>query len=262
MPQNDKDIMEYPEPGSVETRIREVAYRQGAALCILLDPDRNTPDELSRAAAISQEGEADFIFVGSSLMLSGNFEQAVPEVQQACDLPVVIFPGHSSQVTAGADAILFLSLISGRNADYLIGQHVVAAPRIHELGLEAIPTGYMLIESGNITSAQYMSMTAPMPRDKPDIAVAHALAARFLGMRFVYLECGSGGELSVPEEIIHRVSRTARLPVIVGGGIRTPEAARAKVEAGASCIVIGNSLEDAWTPDRVREISGAVHALR
>lgn len=259
MPYTGDDIQRSPEFGPVETRLREMASERGAAFCILLDPDRNTPDELSMAAEISQEGGADFFLVGSSLMVRGNFDQAVAAVKKGSGLPVVVFPGHSSQVSGEADAILFLSLISGRNADYLIGQHVLAAPRIHELGLEAIPTGYMLIDSGRITSVQYMSMTAPMPRDKPDIVVAHALAARFLGMRFIYLEGGSGGERDVPEEIIEEVARTAALPLIVGGGIRTPEAARSKVEAGASYIVIGNSLEDEWTTSRIREISEAVH---
>ena len=259
MPSTEEDILNFHGPGSVETSFREVVSEKGAAFCMLLDPDRNSSDELSRAAEIGQEGGVDFIFIGSSLMLSGNFDSAVEAVKKRTDLPVVVFPGNPGQISEHADAILFLSLISGRNAEYIIGQQVVAAPRIHELGLEAIPTGYMLIDSGGITSAQYMSMTAPMPRDKPDIAVAHALAARFMGMRFLYLEGGSGGELAVPETIINEVAGAARLPVIVGGGIRTAKEAQSRVEAGASAIVIGNSLEGTWTVENIRDLAEAVH---
>jgi putative glycerol-1-phosphate prenyltransferase len=259
MPSIEANNFHLPEPGSVETHFREVVREKGAAFCLLLDPDRNTADELSRAAEIGQKGGVDFIFIGSSLMLSGNFDEGVKAVKKGIDLPVVVFPGNPGQISDQADAILFLSLISGRNAEYIIGQQVVAAPRIHELGLEAIPTGYMLIDSGGITSAQYMSMTAPMPRDKPDIAVAHALAARFMGMRFIYLEGGSGGELAVPEVIINEVASTARLPVIVGGGIRTADDARSRVEADASAIVIGNSLEGIWSEEKIREFAEAVH---
>lgn len=259
MPSTSEDLHHSPEYGPIEIRFRETARERGGCFCVLLDPDRNTPDELSRAAEICQEGGADFIFVGSSLVLSSTFGRAVAAAKKGSELPVVIFPGHSSQISGDADAILFLSLISGRNAEYLIGQHVVAAPLIHDLGLEVIPTGYMLVDSGHITSVQFMSMTAPMPRNKPDIAVAHGLAAKFLGMRFLYLEGGSGGEHDVPVEIVREVTQAVDLPLIVGGGIRTPEAARAKVEAGAACIVMGNSLEDMWTPEVVRKLAEGVH---
>lgn len=259
MPSSRNDSQQVISFGPIETRIHETVTGRGGCLCVLFDPDKNSPEELSHAAEACQEGGTDFIFIGSSLMLSDNFDVAVKAVKKGCDLPVVIFPGHSSQVTGEADAILFLSLISGRNAEYLIGQHVIAAPVIHNLGLEVIPTGYMLIDSGKITSVQFMSMTAPMPRNKTDIVVAHALAAKFLGMRLLYLEGGSGGEFDVPEELISEVVGTVELPLIVGGGIRNPETARMKIEAGASCIVMGNCLEDSWSPERVREFSDAVH---
>jgi putative glycerol-1-phosphate prenyltransferase len=248
-----------PEPGPVELRLRQTVESRGAALAILLDPDRNAAPELSEAAEAIQAGDADFIFVGSSLMLRDNFTDAIKAIREGSDLPVVIFPGHHTQVAGDADAILFMSLISGRNPEFLIGQQVVAAPQVRHLRLEAIPTGYMLIESGSTTSVQFMSGTAPMPRAKPDIAVAHALAAAYMGMRVLYLEGGSGGTNAIPEELITAVSETVDLPIIVGGGIRTADQARKKVQAGAGVVVVGNSLEHAWTPEGIHGLADGVH---
>jgi putative glycerol-1-phosphate prenyltransferase len=246
-------------PGPTEQRLHEAVAERGGALCILLDPDRHEGDELTRAAEVCQQGGADFVFIGSSLMLKDTFEDAIAAVRKGTNLPLIVFPGDYSQVSGRADALLFLSLISGRNPEYLIGHHVLAAPRVHRLGIETIPTGYMLIDSGRITSVQFMSMTAPMPRDKADIVVAHALAAQFLGMRLLYLEGGSGGENAIPEGMISDVTSQVDLPMIVGGGIRTGEQARAKIDAGASFVVVGNSLEHAWTPEGIRELADAVH---
>jgi phosphoglycerol geranylgeranyltransferase len=249
-----------PEIGPTEQRLHDGIGVRGALLAILLDPDRHEPDRLSRAAEVCEQGGADLLLVGSSLMLRDTFDLAVAAIRKGSQLPLIIFPGDYSQVSEHADAILFLSLISGRNPEYLIGHHVLAAPRIRQVGLETIPTGYLLIDSGRITSVQFMSMTAPMPRDKPDIVVAHALAAQFLGMRMLYLEGGSGGEHSIPDGLIREVADRVDLPLIVGGGIRTFEQARSRVEAGASVVVIGNSLEHAWTTDGIRELAGAIHS--
>ena len=259
MPSKSKPTAYYPGPGPTEQRFNETIARRGAVLAILLDPDRNAASELSEAASVCQNGDADFILVGSSLMLRDNFSEAVAAVREGSDLPLIIFPGHHTQVCRDADAILFMSLISGRNPEFLIGQQVVAAPQVRHLDLEAIPTGYMLIDSGSSTSVQFMSGTAPMPRDKPDIAVAHALAATFMGMRVLYMEGGSGGTNAIPSEMIHAVTDSVEAPVIVGGGIRTAEQAGEKVNAGASCIVIGNSLEHAWTAEAIRELADATH---
>ena len=170
---------------------------------------------------------------------------------------MISFPGGASQVVPTADAILFLSLISGRNPELLIGEHVKAAPLIREYGVEAIPTGYMLIQSGTLTSVEFMSNTQPIPRNKVDIAIAHALAAEYLGMKLIYLETGSGAGASVPDEMVQAVVNYVSTPVIVGGGIRDPEEARAKVAAGASFVVTGSVVED--DHQRLREFSQAVH---
>ncbi len=245
--------------GPIESRFNAVAEERGAGLCILLDPDRHELSELTTAAEVCENGGADFLFVGSSLMLKDSFDDAVGAIRAGTGLPLIIFPGHSTQLSGHADAILFMSLVSGRNPEYLIGQQVIAAPRVRSLGLEAIPAGYMLVETGRTTSVQFMSMTQPMPRDKADIAVAHALAARYLGMRVLYLEGGSGGEGTVPVDIIAAVTEAAPGPMLVGGGIRKPEEVREKVNAGASLIVVGNSLEHAWTPEGIRELADAAH---
>jgi putative glycerol-1-phosphate prenyltransferase len=259
MPTTEETMVHPYVLGPTEERFHRTIGERGACLCILLDPDRNSPDEMTYAAEVCQEGDADFVFIGSSLMVHGNFDDSVAAARKGTDLPIVIFPGHHTQVNGDADAILFMSLISGRNAEFLIGQQVIAAPRVRKLGLEAIPTGYMLVDSGSPTSVQFMSMTAPMPRDKPDIVVAHALAARYLGMRMLYLEGGSGGSESVPDAVVEAVADNVDLPLIVGGGIRTQDVARSKVQAGATCIVVGNSLEHAWTAGSIRALADGVH---
>jgi phosphoglycerol geranylgeranyltransferase len=193
-------------------------------------------------------------------MSTDEFEHHLTMIKQNTSVPVIIFPGSIMQVSSVADAILFLILISGRNPEHLIGSQVIAAPLIRRSGLEPISTGYMLIEGGNTTSAEFMSNTKPIPRDKTDIAVAHALAAEIIGMKLVYLDAGSGANASVPEEMIRAIARTCSLPMIVGGGIRTPEDARRKVEAGASFIVTGTITEHNNHRSFIREFAEAVHS--
>jgi phosphoglycerol geranylgeranyltransferase len=179
------------------------------------------------------------------------------DVKQATSKPVIIFPSSSSSISAHADAILFLSLISGRNANLLIGEQVKSAPIIKDLGLETIPTAYMLIESGVLTSVSYMSNSLPIPRDKADIACAHALAGQYLGMKMVYLEAGSGAQYTVPLAMIEQVSSYIDIPIIIGGGIRDEEYAEDAARAGASFVVIGNALED--KPELVARFAGKIH---
>ena len=242
---------------SVLEYLLEVRQRRGAGYLTLLDPDRLAPAALEARAELCAEVGADAILIGTSLMFSARTAACFERVKARVDVPVISFPGGASQVVPSADAILFLSLISGRNPELLIGEHVKAAPLIREYGVEAIPTGYMLVQSGTLTSVEFMSDTRPIPRAKTDIAMAHALAAEYLGMKMVYLETGSGAEASVPDEMVRAVVDYISLPVIVGGGIRDPEAARAKVEAGAGFIVTGSVVED--DHQRLRELSHAVH---
>jgi phosphoglycerol geranylgeranyltransferase len=191
--------------------------------------------------------------------MSDRLESAIQHIKELSDLPVIISPGASSHLSRYADAVLFLSLISGRNPDFLIGEHVKAAPVIRKYGIEAIPTAYMLIEGGSCTSVQFMSATLPIPRDKLDIAIAHAMAAELLGMKMAYLECGSGSRLSVPDEMISAVRAEINIPLIIGGGIVDPGVAAAKVRAGADFIVTGNVLEKADNTTLVYEFAEAIH---
>ena len=210
---------------------------------ILVDPDKISNDEIEDLCKSATDCGVDFIFVGGSLLTNGSLPNCIRRIKYACEIPVVLFPGNNNQIDSQADAILFLSLISGRNADLLIGKHVISAPIIREKQLEAIPTGYMLVESGNTTTALYMSNTHPIPTDKPDIASCTAMAGEMLGLKLIFMDAGSGAKIPVSEEMIRTVRKSIQVPLIVGGGIRTPEKAAANCQAGADMIVVGNSIE-------------------
>ena len=211
-------------------------------LCFLIDPDKNTVESFRQLLFVIKDSTLDFIFVGGSL-LSQNIDETIRLIKQETTIPVVIFPGSMHQVSAYADALLYLSLISGRNAEYLIGQQVQSAPLIKKMGIETISVGYMLIDGGKPTSVEYISNTLPIPHDKEDIAVATALAAELIGMKMLYLEAGSGAENPVSERMISQVKKHCSVPVIVGGGIRSVEAMQAAFSAGADLVVIGNHFE-------------------
>ncbi len=240
-------------------KLLKVGDEKGAVFCLLLDPDRVERNRLISVAEAAASFGVDAVLAGSSFVTSHTFDSRMADIKSSTDLPVIIFPGGSGQVSRHADAILFMSLISGRNPTYLIEEQVKGAPLIKAYGLEPIPTGYMLIESGTMTSVQYVSGTMPIPRDKYDIAMAHALAAGYMGMKTVYLEAGSGCARPVPERMIRAVAEYGQLPVIVGGGIRRPEEASSRVEAGASFIVIGTRLEYENDFTYISEMADAVH---
>ena len=235
--------MPFDRTRSVYQYLMDVRKRKGAGFLVLMDPDRSNPRMVSEQAKKCCDAGVDAILVGASIMMNGMFEDVVESVKSVADVPVIIFPGEKSQVTPKADAIFFLSLLSGRNPEFIIGEQVYSAPLIKSIHLEAISTAYLLVESGKTTSVEFMSNSKPLPADKPEIALAHAMAAEMFGMKLVYLEAGSGAVRPVPDEMIRAVSSGVDVPVIVGGGIRTPETVSAKVSAGASFVVIGNHLE-------------------
>lgn len=244
---------------SVFEYFQDVVHRRGACYAVLVDPDRLQQRDVLALVEQAHGAGADVIFIGSSLLLNPNFDDLVKAVKQVSTMPVVIFPGNTMQISAHADAILFLSLISGRNPNFLIGEQVKAAPLIRQLGIEPISTGYMLIESGRLTSAEFMSNTRPIPRDKFDIAKATALAAEYLGMRLLYLEAGSGARQPVLPEMVRQVASYTSLPIITGGGIRTPKQAQERVAAGAALIVTGNILETNPNGRLMQEFASAIH---
>jgi phosphoglycerol geranylgeranyltransferase len=240
-------------------KLLDIRNDKGAGFFLLLDPDRVDRHRLIAMTESAAESGVDAILAGSSTITSCDFAERMADIKAATTLPVLIFPGNSGQVCRHADGILYISLISGRNPNYLIEEQVKGAPFIKAFGLEPIPTGYMLIESGSMTSVQYVSGTLPIPRDKDDIAMAHALAANYLGMKLIYLEAGSGSRQPVPERMIRSVVDYGGLPTIVGGGIRTPEQAASRVEAGASFIVIGTRLEYENDRGYTAEMADAIH---
>jgi len=211
-------------------------------LALLVDPDKYSQESLALFVELAKETLPDCIMVGGSLV-AGSVEQVVQYIKLHTNIPVVLFPGNTHQLCNEADALLLLSLLSGRNADFLIGQHVVAAKAIRDSGIESISTGYILIDGGCSTSVEYMSNTKPIPRDKVEIIVATAIAGELIGNRMVYLEAGSGAINPVSKEAIQAVRQAISLPIIVGGGIRTVEQAKDAYLAGADMIVVGNALE-------------------
>jgi phosphoglycerol geranylgeranyltransferase len=213
-------------------------------LAILLDPEKINWDTWETTVQAIQSSPAHMILVGGSSHSPLAVDQLVQELKKTIDLPVFLFPGNSSQLSAQADAILFLSLLSGRNPEYLIQQQVDAVPALMQLDLEVISTGYLLIESGQVTSVERVSNTKPISRTDIDLAVHTAKAGEFLGSKLIYLEAGSGAQLPVPLEMIQAVSKTIGVPLIVGGGLRTLQEIQAAYAAGADVVVIGTAFED------------------
>ena len=199
----------------------------------------------------------DYFFVGGSLVVVNTVDQNIQRIKSKCDIPVILFPGSPSQVSRYADALFYLSLISGRNPELLIGQHVISAPMVRSSGLEVMPTGYMVIDGGAPTSVSYIANTAPIPADKSDIALCTAMAGEMLGLKLIYMDAGSGAKNPVQEKMIQRVSASVAVPLIVGGGIRTPEKAAADCKAGADVIVVGNAIEKDLS--LMKALSDAVH---
>ena len=232
---------------------------KGAAYLVLLDPDKLPITKIAPFIRHCEKSGVDGFLIGGSLMISGDLDSFIEVVKVETSLPLIIFPGSINQISSIADAILFLSVISGRNSEHLIGKHVTASPLIKRANIEPISTGYILVESGVTTTAVYMSGSLPVPRNKPEIAAATALAGEYLGMKFIYLEAGSGAQDSVPDEMVKAVSKECSIPIIVGGGIRTPHAARKKVDSGASIIVTGNFFENENNWDLIKEFASAVH---
>lgn len=245
---------------NIHEKILEIIEKKGAAYFVLIDPDKIDNDKFPEFLSFCTDAGVDAFLVGGSLLVAGDLERTIRLIKKQTDIPVIIFPGAVEQVTAEADALLYISLVSGRNPEHLFGKHVLAAPLIKRTGLEPLSTGYMIVESGRRTTAEYMSGSNPIPRHKPEIAAATALAAEYMGMKFVYLEGGSGADNSVPDEMVKLVAHTCSIPVIVGGGIRSTGDIRNKIKSGAKIIVTGNYLEDSGNWNLIKEFAEAVHS--
>ena len=242
---------------SVFDSIIDVVKNRGACFVTLIDPDNKNDDLIASQVEIANCSEVDAIFVGGSLMMDGKANDRVKIIKELSNVPVILFPGGVNQISPDYDAILFLSLLSGRNPHYLIGEQVISAPIIKDLGLEPIPTGYILLDGGAVTSVEFMSGTRPIPMEKKDIVASHALAGQYLGMKSIYLEAGSGAKNHVSEDIVEFVSNFISIPIIVGGGISSPEIASKLVKVGASIVVIGTAIEKEL--DCMPEFAKAIH---
>ncbi|MGL4597758.1 MAG: geranylgeranylglyceryl/heptaprenylglyceryl phosphate synthase [Bacteroidia bacterium] len=240
---------------SVNTFLSEAQKAKRKLLAVLIDPDKTT--HLNELLSTAKNNPPDLFLVGGSLLHENRIEETITTIKKHIPVPVLLFPGSHLHLAPNADGLLLLSVTSGRNPDLLIGRHVLAAPAIQRSGIEIIPTGYLLIESGRTTAVSYMSQTTPIPNDKPEIAAATALAGQQLGLRCTYLEAGSGAQETVPEQVIKSVRSVISHLLIVGGGIRQPAQARAHALAGADIIVIGNALEQ-----HPEQLPHFVHAIR
>jgi phosphoglycerol geranylgeranyltransferase len=229
------------------------------SFAVLLDPDKLDVETCGRLVNLGIESKIDYFFVGGSLLTDDNLHAIVKTIKNHSDIPVILFPGNYLQIDESANAILLLSLISGRNPDYLIGQHVTAAPLLKKSGLEILSTGYMLVECGKQTTVSYISNTTPIPYDKPSVAACTAMAGEMLGLKLLYLDGGSGALNPVSPKMISAVRKHVEIPLIVGGGINSSQKAMDALSAGADMIVIGNGIEK--DPKLLVEVSEKIHEL-
>ena len=241
----------------VYSHLLSIYEKRGGIYAVLLDPDKKNHGIIESMVAQANESDVDALFVGGSLMMDGRYSERVKRIKDAARIPVIFFPGGVGQLNSHYDAMLFMSVISGRNSHYLIGEQVIAAPVVKDLGIETIATGYIILDGGAGSTVEFMSGTRPIPMNRPDIAVAHALAGQYLGMELIYLEAGSGAKKPVGVDIIKQVNEAVDIPLIVGGGIRTPTAAAERVEAGAAIIVTGTVIERNLS--LMKEFADAIH---
>lgn len=241
---------------NIYQQIQNNCYSKKTGIAVLIDPDKVDMNKLDLKVKEIDRSGINYIFVGGSL-ISTNLDDCLKVIKENTSIPVLLFPGSALQISKHVDAILFLSLISGRNPEFLIGNQVVAAPLIKSLKIETISTGYILIENGSMTSVEYMSNSKPIPRNKPDLVLATALAGEMLGHKLLYLESGSGAKESIPIDILRKVRENISIPLVIGGGIREPEQAKEIKESGADIIVLGSVIEE--SPEILSEFVKAIH---
>ena len=225
---------------------------------ILIDPDKQSKEELKQIVEKAKSAKVDLFFVGGSLLTNDSLDSCLKTLKSESDIPVILFPGNAMQVNDKADAILFLSLISGRNAEMLIGKQVITAPILKQSSLEVLPTGYILIDSGKPTTVSYMSNTTPIPHEKNAVAACTAMAGEMLGLKCIFMDGGSGALNPISEKMIANVRQSVDTPLIIGGGINSGKKAAANCEAGADVIVVGNAIEK--DENLIEEIANAIHS--
>jgi phosphoglycerol geranylgeranyltransferase len=237
----------------------ERKYSGKKSFAVLIDPDKVNNEKVQQLIELATIANIDYFLVGGSLVVSNYIDECVERIKKHSSIPVILFPGSPNQVSKKADALLYLSLISGRNADLLIGQHVVSAPVIKQSGLEIMSTGYMVIDGGAPTTVSYISNATPLPADKNEIAMCTAMAGEMLGMKLIYMDAGSGAKRAISESMIEKVADCISVPLIIGGGIVDPEKAYLNCKAGADVIVVGNAIEK--NKNLIQEMAAAVHSV-
>jgi putative glycerol-1-phosphate prenyltransferase len=248
------------EKTSIYQLLNQQQLKGSKQLAVLIDPDSLSSEaDLKKLIQLCNEAEVDLILVGGSLITNGFWDTCIETIKANTQIPVILFPGNIMQTHAKADAILFLSMISGRNPDLLIGKHVLAAPLLKKSGIEVIPTAYMIVDGGNLTSVMYMSNTTPLPYDKDNIAACTAMAGNMLGLKITYMDAGSGALNPISSSMIAEVKKQIEGPLFIGGGIRTAEQAIATCQAGADIVVVGNAIEK--DPQLIFTLAKAIHQL-
>ncbi len=244
---------------NIKQQLQQLKQEGKKAFAVLIDPDDIQPEKIVELAKRCDAAKVDLVLFGGSLMLSDHMEHCINAFKSVSQIPVILFPGSPAQVCKAADALLFLSLVSGRNAELLIGQQVVAAPVVKASGLEVLSTGYILVDGGVPTTVSYMSHSAPVPRNKPDIALCTAWAAELMGQSIIYMDAGSGAQYPISPEMIRKVSKNIEIPLVIGGGIKDVAGVRAAFEAGAQVVVVGNAIEKDFS--LVEEMSAVAKAV-
>ena len=252
-------INRYRMKSTIYNILAEKKQQGKKSFAVLIDPDKVNKSVLDELIELSTAAKVDYLLVGGSLVISNHLDECVQHIKQSCDMPVILFPGSPSQISKYADALLYLSLISGRNSELLIGQHVVSAPFVRQSGLEIMPTGYIVVDGGAPTTVSYISNAAPVPADKNEIAMCTAMAGEMLGMKLIYMDAGSGAKRPITENMIKAVADHIEAPLIIGGGILQPEKAYLNCKAGADVIVVGNAIEK--DASLIKEMSDAVHSV-
>lgn len=247
------------KPQAIYSSLCEKKKNGQKAFAVLIDPDKVDDGKLQRLIELAHAAQVDFFLVGGSLVISDYLDTCVKYLKRYSSIPVLLFPGSPNQVSKYADALLYLSLISGRNPELLIGQHVISAPAVKQSGLEILSTGYMVIDGGAPTTVSYISNATPLPGDKNDIAMCTAMAGEMLGMKIIYMDAGSGAKRSITESMISTVSANISAPLFIGGGITDPEKAYLNCKSGADVIVVGNAIEKDET--LIKEMASAIHSV-
>ncbi|MDB4438935.1 geranylgeranylglyceryl/heptaprenylglyceryl phosphate synthase [bacterium] len=245
---------------TIYKKILEAKVLGKKLLTMLIDPDTKDLENIYKTIDKAISAHVDCFFIGGSLLHQNSLAEIVDYIKSKTHIPVILFPGNTAQVYSQADATLFPSVISGRNPELLIGRHVESAGLLRESGIEVISLGYMLIDSGLTTTVNYITNTSPIPYDNTNIAISTAIAGELLGMKMIYLEAGSGAPRTISSKMINQVSKNINVPLIVGGGIKTPEQAEEILDAGADMIVVGNALET--NDDLIFDLSATVHSIK